>query len=75
MAKVIPYGWRELEVSGGAQREIETLALPARDLPDAYSEALRAPAVQPSSHCGQEGCTRGIVNSSHRNRHGAKRDG
>ena len=36
MAKIIPDGWRELKVTGGAQREIDTLALLARELPDAY---------------------------------------
>ncbi|EXI64987.1 MAG: Superfamily I DNA and RNA helicase [Candidatus Accumulibacter adjunctus] len=37
MARIIPDGWRELSVTGGAQREIETLALLAAGLPDAYS--------------------------------------
>ena len=36
MAKIIPDGWRELEVAGGAQREIETLALLASELPETY---------------------------------------
>ena len=27
MARIIPDGWRELEVTGGAQHEIETLAV------------------------------------------------
>jgi len=36
MAKIIPDGWRELEVTGGAQREIETLAVLAAGLPDSY---------------------------------------
>jgi hypothetical protein len=36
MAKIIPDGWRELEVTGGAQREIETLAMLAAGLPDSY---------------------------------------
>ena len=36
MAKIIPDGWRELVATGGAQREIETLALFARELPDSY---------------------------------------
>ncbi|WP_373054474.1 hypothetical protein [Thioalkalivibrio sp.] len=33
---MIHYGWRELEVTGGAQREIETLAVLASELPDTY---------------------------------------
>ncbi|MBL8487175.1 MAG: ATP-binding domain-containing protein [Rhodocyclaceae bacterium] len=37
MARVIPDGWRELAVTGAAQREIETLALLAAGLPDAYT--------------------------------------
>ncbi|MBN8454107.1 ATP-dependent helicase [Accumulibacter sp.] len=37
MARIIPDGWRELAVTGGAQREIETLAILADGLPDAYS--------------------------------------
>jgi hypothetical protein len=36
MAKIIPDGWRELAVTGGAQREIETLAMLAAGLPDSY---------------------------------------
>lgn len=36
MAKIIPDGWRELAVTGGAQREIETLALLASELPASY---------------------------------------
>jgi hypothetical protein len=36
MAKIIPDGWRELEVTGGAQREIETLAVLASELPETY---------------------------------------
>ena len=37
MAQVDPAGWRELAVTGAAQREIETLALLASALPDAYT--------------------------------------
>ena len=36
MAQVHPAGWRELSVTGAAQREIETLALLATALPDDY---------------------------------------
>ena len=37
MACIIPDGWRELAVTGAAQREIETLALLAAGLPDDYA--------------------------------------
>lgn len=37
MAKIIPEGWQELAVTGAAQREIETLALLAKALPDTYT--------------------------------------
>ena len=37
MARIIPDGWRELSVTGAAQREIETLAVLADGLPDEYS--------------------------------------
>lgn len=37
MAKVFPDGWRELEASGAAQREIETLGVLAAALPDDYT--------------------------------------
>lgn len=37
MARVIPDGWRELEVTGAAGREIETLRVLAEALPDAYT--------------------------------------
>jgi len=37
MAKILPDGWRELEVTGAAQREIETLAILADGLPDEYT--------------------------------------
>lgn len=37
MAHIIPEGWKALEATGAAQREIETLALLAADLPDAYT--------------------------------------
>ena len=37
MAQVHPTGWRELSVTGAAQREIETLSLLAAALPDAYT--------------------------------------
>ena len=37
MASIIPDGWRELAVTGAAQREIETLAILADGLPDDYT--------------------------------------
>jgi hypothetical protein len=37
MAHVIPEGWQALEATGAAQREIETLAQFAAQLPDAYT--------------------------------------
>lgn len=37
MARIIPDGWRELAVTGAAQREIETLAVLADGLPDDYT--------------------------------------
>lgn len=37
MAEIIPSGWRELEASGGAQRELETLSYLAAQLPDDYT--------------------------------------
>ena len=37
MAQIFPDGWRELEVTGAAQREIETLAILADGLPDEYT--------------------------------------
>jgi hypothetical protein len=37
MAQIHPQGWREMAVTGAAQREIETLALLAAALPDAYT--------------------------------------
>jgi len=37
MARVIPDGWRELAVTGAAQREIETLGRLAASLPDGYT--------------------------------------
>jgi hypothetical protein len=37
MARIVPDGWRELAVTGAAQREIETLALLAAALPDGYT--------------------------------------
>lgn len=37
MATIIPDGWRELTVTGAAQREIETLSLLAAGLPDDYT--------------------------------------
>jgi hypothetical protein len=37
MAQVIPDGWRELSVTGAAQREIETLGVLAAGLPDSYT--------------------------------------
>lgn len=37
MANIIPDGWREFAVTGAARREIETLGLLARTLPDDYT--------------------------------------
>jgi hypothetical protein len=37
MARIHPSGWREMQATGAAQREIETLALLAEALPDAYT--------------------------------------
>jgi hypothetical protein len=37
MANVVPDGWREYAVTGAAQREIETLGILARALPDDYT--------------------------------------
>lgn len=37
MARILPDGWRELAVTGAAQREIETLALLAKNLSDNYT--------------------------------------
>ena len=37
MAQIIPSGWRELTATGGAQRELETLARLAAELPDTYA--------------------------------------
>jgi hypothetical protein len=37
MAAIIPDGWRELSVTGAAQREIETLAILADGLPEEYT--------------------------------------
>ncbi|RQR46244.1 MULTISPECIES: ATP-binding domain-containing protein [unclassified Burkholderia] len=37
MAQVFPNGWDALAVSGAAQREIETLEMLRRDLPDSYA--------------------------------------
>jgi hypothetical protein len=37
MAHIIPEGWHALEATGAQQREIETLALLAANLPDAYT--------------------------------------
>lgn len=37
MAHILPDGWRELEVTGAAKREIETLALLETELPDSYT--------------------------------------
>lgn len=36
MARTYPEGWRELAVTGAAQREIETLALLAEALPERF---------------------------------------
>ena len=40
MARIIPDGWRELSVTGAAQREIETLAVLADGLPDPKNTLL-----------------------------------
>ena len=37
MAHIIPTGWRELVATGSAQRELETLAVLAAELPDTYT--------------------------------------
>lgn len=37
MAKIVPSGWRELQATGAAQRELETLAVLAEGLPDGYT--------------------------------------
>ncbi|NYE24777.1 ATP-binding domain-containing protein [Pigmentiphaga litoralis] len=37
MARIVPDGWREVSATGAAQREIETLALLARGLPEGYT--------------------------------------
>ncbi len=37
MARIIPDGWRELSVTGAAQREIATLAVLADGLADDYA--------------------------------------
>jgi len=37
MAQIIPDGWREIAVTGAAQREIETLAVLADALPESYT--------------------------------------
>lgn len=37
MAHIIPEGWQALEAAGAARREIETLALLAATLSDAYT--------------------------------------
>ena len=37
MAVIIPEGWRVLEATGAAQREIETLAVLEKALPDSYT--------------------------------------
>ena len=37
MAVIIPEGWRALEATGAAQREIETLAVLEKALPDSYT--------------------------------------
>ena len=37
MARIVPGGWRELRATGAAQRELETVALLAEALPDAYT--------------------------------------
>lgn len=37
MARILPDGWRELAVTGAAQRRIETLAILTDGLPDDYA--------------------------------------
>ncbi|GAA4324580.1 ATP-dependent helicase [Pigmentiphaga soli] len=37
MARIVPDGWREVSAAGAARRQIETLALLARGLPDGYT--------------------------------------
>ena len=37
MAKIFPSDWRSLEATGAAQREIETLAMLVKALPDVYA--------------------------------------
>lgn len=37
MATIIPEGWQSLQATGAAQRELETLALLAASLPEAYT--------------------------------------
>ena len=37
MAKIVPSGWRELQATGAAQRELETLALLAEGLPEDFT--------------------------------------
>ena len=37
MARIIPDGWREVSATGAAQRQIETLALLRKGLPDSYT--------------------------------------
>ena len=37
MAHIQPEGWRDMSVTGAAQREIETLTLLAQALPDEYT--------------------------------------
>jgi hypothetical protein len=37
MAKIIPEGWKSLQTTGAAQRELETLALLDATLPDVYT--------------------------------------
>ncbi|VCU68020.1 hypothetical protein PIGHUM_00067 [Pigmentiphaga humi] len=37
MARIVPDGWREVSATGAARREIETLAVLERGLPDSYT--------------------------------------
>ncbi len=37
MARIVPDGWREINATGAARREIETLATLERGLPDSYT--------------------------------------
>ena len=57
MARIIPSDWRSLEVTGAAQREIETLALLEHALPDAYTVWKRRQACFFQAWCSVFGST------------------